>query len=92
MFSLQYQTEPLTPLEVIYIANKAEDAKNSYNSIKFLEALLYEIEDGALPDSHVGTTQLVRMIASAYNRVNISENNYVNLSGIKNCDKFWQMH
>ncbi|VDI52743.1 prolyl 4-hydroxylase [Mytilus galloprovincialis] len=67
----KYQTEPLTPLEVIYIANKAEDAKNSYNSIKFLEALLYEIEDGALPDSHVGTTQLVRMIASAYNRNNM---------------------
>ncbi|XP_063417309.1 uncharacterized protein LOC134699829 [Mytilus trossulus] len=67
----KYQTEPLTPLEVISIANKAEDAKNSYNSIKFLEALLHDIEDGALPDSPVGTTQLARMIASAYNRNNM---------------------
>ncbi|CAC5358732.1 P4HA [Mytilus coruscus] len=67
----KYQTEPLTPLEAIYIANKAEDAKNSYNSIKFLEALLHEIEDGTLPNSPVDTTKLSRMIASAYNRNNM---------------------
>lgn len=67
----KYQTEPLTPLEAIYIANKAEDAKNSYNSIKFLEALLHAIEDGTLPNSPVDTTKLSRMIASAYNRNNM---------------------
>ncbi|XP_052079630.1 prolyl 4-hydroxylase subunit alpha-1-like isoform X3 [Mytilus californianus] len=67
----KYQTEPLTPLEVIYIANKAEDAQNSYNSITFLEALLHEIEDGTLPNSPVDKTKLSRMIASAYNRNNM---------------------
>ncbi|XP_071147966.1 prolyl 4-hydroxylase subunit alpha-1-like [Mytilus edulis] len=64
----EFETEPFTPADVIYIANKAEEFNNMYNSIQFLETLLDELKKGKFPNSHVTPTTLSRIIAAAYNR------------------------
>ncbi|CAC5358727.1 P4HA [Mytilus coruscus] len=64
----EFETAPFTPADVIYIANKAEETNNMYNSIQFLETLLDELKKGKFPNSHVNSTTLSRIIAAAYNR------------------------
>jgi len=65
----QFETKPFTPEDILYIANKAEDRKDMYTSVRFLETLLNEFKKGNFPDSSLSVIRIAKATASAYNRV-----------------------
>ena len=68
-FLFQFETKPFTPEDILYITNKAEDRKDMYTSVRFLETLLDEIKKGNFPDSSLSVIKIAKVTASAYNRV-----------------------
>lgn len=63
-----FKTKPFTPEDILYIANKAEDRKDMYTSVRFLETLLDEFKKGNFPDSSLSVIRIAKATASAYNR------------------------